>query len=283
VPCPLIVLKILLTGPSYFCLDVANRIFHELELKYSSYYVAIDIPMSKLASLGELLLLFGLLLHLAPTLQDNVNLGLRSTFVNVGDICIVILVVLFNLVGGGLYIYNFVAYNLGPPASGGFGSGDNTLTKFLGSYPWVNATLYALYLLGTISFAVHSLLVIRALQRADTFCKALRVNIPLLATCFFVRGLVSFVFVMIFGLHSRWANYTEQLIHMAFYGPLSVIIYASIIRIAAVDEYGAATATYAPVEQVVNKEWVGWQQQKQGYVYVNEMPLPPAYSTTYPS
>jgi hypothetical protein len=264
-------------------LDVANRIFHELELNFPSYYVAIDIPMSKLASLGELLLLFALLLHLSPALADNANLDLRSTVARVGDICIVILVVLFNVVGGGLYIYNFVAYNLGPPAADGFGSSDQTITKVLGSYPWVNATLYALYLIGAISFAVHSLLVIRALHRADAFCKTLRVNIPLLATSFFIRSLVSFVFVMLFGLHPRWANFTEQLIHMVFYGPLSVIIYVSILRIAVVEKSGAASATYAPVEQLVGKEWVGWQQQqKRGYVFADDMPPVPPYSTTYP-
>lgn len=262
---------------------MANRVFHELELELSSYYVAIDIPTSKLASLGELLLLFALLLHLSPALESNASLDLRSTWVRWADICIVVLVVLFNLVGGFLYIYNFVAYNLGPPSPGGFGSGDNTLTKFLGSYPWVNVTLYAFYLLGAISFAIHSLVVIRALQRADTFCKALRVNIPLLAASFFSRSLVSFIFVVVFGLSGRWANFPEQLIHMAFYGPLTVIIYVSIIGIAAVERDGAATATYAPVEQVVSRDWVGWQEQKQGYVHVNEVPPVPPYSTTYPN
>lgn len=264
-------------------MDVVNRVFHELELEFSSYYVAIDIPTSKLASLGELLLLFALLLHLFPVLESNVNIDLRSSWVKWGEICIVILVVLLNLVGGFQYIYNFVAYNLGPPQPGGFSSGDNTLTKVLGSYPWVNTALYAVYLLGAISFAIHSLLVIRAFHRADTFCKALCVNIPLLAATFFTRSLVSLVFVMVFGLSGRWATFTQQLIHMAFYGPLTVIIYASIVRIAAVEDSEAVTVTYAPVEQVVSKDWVGWQERKQGYVHVNEMPPVPPYSTTYPN
>jgi hypothetical protein len=218
---PLIFEKPHWLGPSYFALDLANRIFHELELNLPTTYVAIDIATDKVASLGELLLLFALLRHCSPALQDNITAGTRFAFLVVGDIGTVTLVILFNVVGGVLSIYNFVANNLGPPDPSQYDSSDNTVSKVLGSYPAVNATQYAIYLVGAISFAIQCVLVVRELHKADTFHDAPRFTILLLATAFLIRSVVSFIFVMVFGLHGRWATYTEQLIHMVFYGPLS--------------------------------------------------------------
>ena len=267
---------------SYFGLDVANRIFHELELIVPAMYIAIDIPMEKLVSLSEILLLIALLYYLSPALQENVTIGKRAAFA-VGDVCIVILVVLLNVVGGVLYIYNFVMHNMSPPDPDELEDGDNTITKFVGSVPWLNATLYGLYLLGSISFAVQTMRARQELDRTESSCKTLRINIPLLAISFSTRSLVRLVFFLVFELHGRWATYYEQLIHMAFYGPLSVIVYASFVRIAAVDEYGIAKAAYSPVEEVVGQEWAGWQQKKQGYVYVHEMTPVRSYSSSYGS
>jgi hypothetical protein len=183
------------------------------------------------------------------------------------DACLVLLVALFKTLGAGVYIYNSVVHNLGPPPPGGFDSANNTLAKFLRSYRWINAGSFVLYLLGAVVFAIYSFLVIRGLRRAEALCKTLRVNIPLLAASLLTRSLLSLAFAVVFGLVSYRANATLQLIYMAVYGPLTVTIYANIVRIAAAERSDAAAADYSPVGQAVG--W-GGQDPKLGYAPSDE-------------
>jgi hypothetical protein len=233
----------------------------------ASYYVAIDIPITKLASLGEMLLLWALLIHLTPVLRSNAKLDLRSSWATRADTCVVLLAALLKILGAVVYIYNSVAYNLGPPPPGGFDWGNHTLAKFLGSYRWINPASFVLYLLGAVVFAIYSFLVMRGLRRAEALCKALRLNIPLLAASFVTRSLVSLVFAVVFGLVSLRANAILQLIYMALYGPLTVTIYATIVRIAATESSKATTAQYDAIEQIGDG---GGQDHKLGYVPSDE-------------
>jgi len=120
-------------------------------------------------------------------------------------------------------------------------------------YQALGTAACGMILLFAIGYALFSIQYFRRLSTAEGTRKRLRWGVAILAAAFLVRNIVVFVFVLIYSQYQHRAAYGAQLVYLAFYGLLSVAIYACVVAIARAQQAdGSSTerARFSPLEQI---------------------------------
>ena len=261
---------------SFFILDIANRVFHELQPTVTSGYIAIDIPLRSMASIADGVLMVYLFTHSPVDVKDA---GFWP------KLAMIFALVIYWLIGvfasRGIQIWNLV-YQLSP--SKGNGSENNDwLAPSVRINQDLDAAASGMQLLFAIGFALLSVVFIRHLSRTNTLRKRLAWGVAVLAAAFLVRNIVTFVFTLLYSRFDHIASLSVQLVYMAFYGLLSVVIYICIVLIAAAQQEEQPVTEgprYGRVQQTTTNEGYGWQPGKP-QVHVSSNANPNSYNA-YP-
>jgi hypothetical protein len=223
---------------SFFGIDLTDRILHELELKVNIMYYRISIPLETFSLFGDFMLLCFLLLPLAQALMDHAVVSeQRSTFFRLGHKCFCSILLILFVADRITFIYGSLTVDfIGPSYKPTLASSGASIFQISGAYPKLNVTFYGLYLAGAISFTAITVSVLLRLKRVEVLHKTFLICLPLIFASIAVRSIVNFVYALIFKLLTRPQSHTTQLIHMVFYGFLSLAIYIAILKLAATEE-----------------------------------------------
>jgi hypothetical protein len=229
-----------------------------MEMKVTPLYFRIGIPLETFTLFGDLLLLTFLLLYLAPALLDHAGISdQHSTFIRMAHAATLMILLIVFIADRITFIYKSVTDQFVTPADIYAASSTNSqLGQIIGAYPKLNSAFYGLYLGGAISITAISTIV----------------------GSLILRTIVNFIYALYFKLLQHPQSLTFQLVHMLFYGVLSVIIYVSCLKVASTEEdwdsivsAGRGNVEYGPV----NGNFQDWRQQQQyqqklGVVSMNE-------------
>jgi hypothetical protein len=260
----------LLTFSSYFGLDLTDRILHELKIKVSSMYFRISIPLETFTLIGDLMLLTFLLLWLGQALLDHVGISpQRITFLRMAHATTLMFLLALFIGDRIAFIYKSVTDQFLTPASTYAKSTTNSqLGMILGAYAKLNTAFYGLYLAGAISISTISVIVLLQLKKAQVLHRTFRVFLPILSVAITVRTTANFIYALYFKLLKHPQSLTYQLIHMLFYGLLSIAIYVSCLNIAATDQdwdsivnTGHQNVEYGPASNG-NTNFQDWRQHQ---------------------
>jgi hypothetical protein len=214
---------------SYFALDIANRVFHERQMKFPTAYIGIDVAMGSLPSLADGLLMLYLKAY------SPVDTECAGPFVTIAMIFAFVFYWLSSVAAKGTQIWSLIAQKATGTGNGGFkssGGYSNLAAKALRIYRDVYSAATGMHLLFAISFALASVAFLRQRSKNQTLHNGPYLAIAILAASFLVRGVFDFVITFIYR-QNGYVSLIIQLIFMATYGILSVVIYACIVSMAA--------------------------------------------------
>jgi hypothetical protein len=238
---------LVLTGrPSFFGIDIANRIFHELEAKFPREYIGIDVAMGSLSSLADGLLMLYLKKY------SPVDTKSSGPFVNIVSLFALVFYWLSSVATRGTQIWGAVVTGNRNGNSGSSGGLSHIMMKALTVYRNAYSAASGMHLLFAISFALASIIFVCQLSKTPTLRNPPYRAIAILAASFLVRGVFNFVVTYNYTQIHRSASLKTQLVFMAAYGLLSVVIYACIVSMAA-----AQRKENTPDVEVTASEW--WQ------------------------
>jgi hypothetical protein len=251
-----------------------------MEMKVTPLYFRISIPLETFTLFGDLLLLTFLLLYLAPALLDHAGISdQHSTFIRMAHAATLMILLIVFITDRITFIYKSVTDQFVTPADIYAASSTNSqLGQIIGAYPKLNTIFYGLYLGGAISITAISTIVVLRLHKAQVLHRTFLVFLPLIVGSLILRTIVNFIYALYFKLLQHPQSLTFQLVHMLFYGVLSVIIYVSCLKVASTEEdwdsivsAGRGNVEYGPV----NGNFQDWRQQQQyqqklGVVSMNE-------------
>jgi hypothetical protein len=226
------------TSPRYFGLYFTDRILHEIEMKVFSMYFRINIPLETFQLLGDLFFLTFAFVNLGPALLEHVGTSKQhTTFLSWGHRAL--LSVLFGLFVADriTFIIKLVTDQLPTQSTDGKASTTNAQIGLIsGAYPKLNTAFYGVYLGGALSLAATSIHVLLKLKKAGVLHRTFLIFLPIVSTSLVIRTLVNFFYALYFKLLKHRQTLIMQLIYLAFYGLLSVAMYASSVKIAATEE-----------------------------------------------
>lgn len=213
---------------SFFLSDITNRVFHELQRTEPWEYIGVNVVIGSLASIADGLLMV-YLLNKSPV--DVMHAGW------VAAIAMVLAIVVYWIIGTaskGTQIWNLVVQNSAPDPSGDDGSGTSPIiTKSLAIFQDLDTVASGMQLLFAIGFALLARRYLNHLSQVEKLRKRLTFAVSVLALAFLARNAVKFAFTLVYSqLGNKIPPLAIQLVFMAFYGPLSVAIWACIISIA---------------------------------------------------
>jgi hypothetical protein len=211
---------------SYFASDITNRIFHELERIEPWEYIGINVVIGSLASIADGLLMV-YLLNRSPVSLEHAG--------RVGTLAMILAIVVYWIIGTaskGTQIWNLVIQN-SPPDSSDDGTTPSILTKSQTIFQDLDTVASGMQLLFAIGFAILARRYLNHLSQTGALRKRLSFAVSVLAIAFLVRNAVKFAFALVYSQLNKTAWLGTQLVYMAIYGPLSVVIFASIVAIAA--------------------------------------------------
>jgi hypothetical protein len=223
-------------------------------------YIGIDIAMGSLASLADGFLL----IYLKNT--SPVHVKHTGFFGNIAMLVAIVLYFLISSATKGTQIWSLMVQIGAGIGNGDSDSSDDYTAESLQIYQDVDTAASGMLLLFSIGFALLSINFLSHLSKTHPLRKRLSWAVTILAASFLVRNIVIFVFTLIYAQYGQVASLIIQLIYMAFYGLLSVVVYACIVSIAAAQEKEdpwVDEPRYGQVAQtVVNEEGVNWQQER---------------------
>lgn len=258
---------------SFFALDLVNRVYHEMEQIIAVVWIAIDIPMGALASIADATLMIYFTKH--SPVQVKRQSGRVAWFIMYTAIWIYSL---SSFAAKGVQIWDLILMIQGEDNENASatpfqesGSTSSALNAFLKL-----STASAGILLGfAIGLAILAFLYVRRLSETHVFHRRLVWTVSILATCYLIRNAVSFVFWLLYSQLEHIAGLGIQLVNMAFYGLLSVAIYACIVLTAVAQgkEDGIPNnAGYGAVQQNLGDEGgIDWQKQQH---FIRHAPVP---------
>jgi hypothetical protein len=178
-----------------------------------------------------------------------------------GGLAMILAAVVYWIIGTaskGTQIWNLVVQNSGntDSASKGDKTTNNIIKKSLQIFQDLDTVASGMLFLFAIGFAILASRYLNHKSKTKTLRKRLTFAVAVLAAAFLVRNAVKFTFALIYSQFSKFASLSIQLVYMAIYGLLSVIIFACIIASAAIqgDEATAAPARNGQVVQTANSE-----------------------------
>ena len=209
-------------------------------------YIAINIPLGSLASIADGLLMVYLLKH------SPVDVAHAGRFVLIALKIAIAIYFIIATVSKGTEIWNLLDQNV---LDTGSNSSDPT-TLSITIFQDLGTVATGMLLLFAISFAVLAGRYLHHLAKNQMLRKRVSFAVAALAAAFLVRNLVNFVFALYYSQYNHVAALGVQLIYMAFYGILSVIIFGCIVLIAASQEKQGPVINprYGQVEQTAASE-----------------------------
>lgn len=235
---------------SYFVVDIANRVMHELELTISSGYLGIDVGIGSLSNIADGLLQTHLLVH-SPVDMNTAGWLLK--------LVMRVALVIYSLASGGSQgsqIWSVV---------------EQIQTKLDFTPTYVKdlaATAAGMLLLFSIGWTIFAISFIRKIPLDHATRKRLQWAAAVLAASFLGRNILVFVFFLLYSQYEHTAGDGVQLAYLALYGLGSVMIWTSILMIAGSHEErkSGQGAIFSPLEQRVDDERYG--QPYHTYAYV---------------
>ena len=224
---------------SFFAVDLSNRVLHELGINISSGYLGIDIGIGSFSAIADGLLQGYMILH------SPVDIKTASRLPRLLMTLALVFFSLTSISGKGTQLWNVliqIYYSTG--------TGSNDPSSHI--YQDLGTAASGMILLFAIGYALFSLQYVRRLSTAEGNRKRLRWGVAILAAAFLVRNIVVFVFVVIYSQYHHIAALGVQLVYLAFYGLLSVAIYACVVAIARAqqaDESSTDGARFSPLKQ----------------------------------
>ena len=227
---------------SFFAVDLSNRILHELGMNLSSAYLGIDIGIGSFSSIADGLLQGYMIIH------SPVDIKTASRLPRLLMILALVLYSLTSISTRGTQLWN-VILQIYLSSAGGSDSYSEPSSQI---YQDLGTAACGMILLFAIGYALFSIQYIRRLPTTEGKRKRIRWGVGILAAAFLVRNIVVFVFVLIYSQHQHIAALSAQLVYLAFYGLLSVAIYACVVAIARAqqaDESSTDRARFSPLKQ----------------------------------
>jgi len=148
----------------------------------------------------------------------------------------------------GTQLWNVILQIYPPPGRGSNGYSDPSSQI----YQDLGTAACGMILLFAIGYALFSIQYFRRLSTTEGTRKCLRWGVAILAAAFLVRNIVVFVFVLVYSQYQHIAAYGAQLVYLAFYGLLSIAIYACVVAIARAQQANASSpdgARFSPLKQ----------------------------------
>jgi lysylphosphatidylglycerol synthetase-like protein (DUF2156 family) len=232
---------------SFFAVDLANRVLHELQTTISSAYLGIDVGIGSLSNTADGLLQVYLIKH------SPVDISKAGWFPRLVMILAAVVYALTSFATRGTQTWSVVAQIYG---------GGDTSVKYWQDLGSAASGMILLYAIGWTIFAFSFVRQTSATQQR------LRWGVAVLATSFLGRNVVVFVFALLYSQYQHHAGYGVQLAFLALYGLLSVVIWTSILVVAGSHEETApsAGASSSPLQQATDDERYG--QPYYNYAYV---------------
>jgi hypothetical protein len=211
-------------------------------MNISSGYLGIDIGIGSFSSIADGLLQGYLILH------SPVEIKTASRLPKLLMILALVLYSLTSISNRGTQLWNVILQIYPSPGRGsdGFSQTSSQIYQDLGT------AACGMILLFAIGYALFAIQYFRRLSTAEGNRKRLRWGVGILAASFLVRNVVVFVFALIYPRYQHTAALGAQLVYLAFYGLLSVAIYACVVAIArAQQQEGLSTdgARFSPLKQ----------------------------------
>ena len=170
----------------------------------------------------------------------------------IGALAMILAIVVYWVIGTaskGTQIWNLVVQNSAPDANSSGGNNTSSiLTKSQAIFQDLDTVASSMQLLFAIGFAILSRRYLKHLSQNAELRKRLSFAVSILAIAFLVRNAVKFAFALVYSQLNKIASLGIQLAYMAIYGPLSVLIFACIVSIAAMrgKEKDGTTSTITP-------------------------------------
>ena len=264
---------------SFFASDIANRIFHELECKEPWEYIGVNVVIGSLASIADGLLMV-YLLNKSP-----VDVAHGGHFAVLAMVLAIVVYFIIGTASKGTQIWNLVVQNSVDIGSDSAGNGNTPaiITKSLHIFQYLDTVASGMLLLFAIGFALLAGRFLKHLSKTKTMRKRLSLAVAVLASAFLVRNSVKFAFALIYSQLNEIASLGIQLTYMAIYGLLSVVIFACIISIAAIQgkKDTATTSRYGQVAQttISEPEDVSYRHQAKSGVMMDAYPTKQGYES----
>jgi len=237
----------------FFSMDIANRVLHELKIIVPAIYIAIDIPMGSMSYFADLVLMIYLYTD-SPVDVKSKPYGTRLAMKSA-----IVMYFIISLFTKGSQIWNLMGQINSDTGKSWYH------LKSLDYYQGLGTAAFGLLLAFSIGFGLLSIGFIRLLPPTYTLRARLSWAIGIFATVFLARNIVMFTFTIIYSQLHYTASLGAQLIYMAFYGLLSVVLYVCVVWIAAVrrkEDDMADGTRYGRVQQMAVNEGIGWQPEK---------------------
>jgi hypothetical protein len=237
---------------SYFASDITNRIFHEQERIVPWEYIGINVVIGSLASIADGLLMV-YLLRKSPFKVAHAG--------HLGGLAMILAVVVYWIIGTaskGTQIWNLVVQNsnITDLESDGDQNANKIIRKSLQIFQDLDTVASGMLFLFAIGFAILASRYLNHKSKTKTLRNRLAFAVAILAAAFLVRNVVKFTFALIYSQLGKVAFLGVQLVYMAIYGLLSVIIFACIIACATIqgDEGASTTTRYGQVTETASSE-----------------------------
>ena len=220
---------------SFFSTDIANRVMHEMQSVVASAYIAIDIGIGSFASLAD----GALMTYLLQKSPVGMEVRSRSTALPF------VMWLLFGIFGlasiatKGTQIWS-IFEQIDSSNDNDSGSDSASDIHEFGSQVTaqdINTAAAGMQLLFAILYFVFTFWYLRRVK-GHSATKTLIATIVTLGMAYLVRNIVCFVFVLLYSQYNHTDPLGVQLVYLAFYGILSVVIFCDILWIATLQEKG---------------------------------------------
>lgn len=231
-------LLVLLTDciASYFGFDITNRVEHEHERIIAPEFIAIDIPMNCLVSIADGALLV-YLLKKSPVEIKHPDSGRQPS--HIAMIFAFAMYWIIGIASKGANIWNVITQfspigNSHACETAKCANEIKGIDLSLRIEQDLDSAATGMLLLFSIGYALFAIGYIRhRLPETHPSRKKLSLAIGILATAFAARNIVEFVITLFYSQFDHEASQGIQLLYLAFYGVLSVIVYTSVIFVEA--------------------------------------------------